>query len=262
MEVFRDNSNKKLIREYTYDQYLTLAETGDSIKGNTSSRRNGEVDWEGTETWEECVDLARNGWDVGIQKMQLQDGVLTNTGVIANTGFVGSQVNMSSYLLGLPDTMINYESLEDYNLEAVDVYIPLAFTAGYSSEDNIRYASAVVEYINELQSKYSVKLIGTFMNDFYPWEITDRIVLKEHGQNLVINNLAFAFHTAFWRRVGFAVIERTKECHGGYGSAARWAPKKDSTTKTIHLKPFMDVADQDLDLDKITPKHIRAKFNF
>jgi hypothetical protein len=187
---------------------------------NSNDSRKGDFDFTATKSFEEAVELAEYGWDAGIKQLGLSDGVLVSgNGMEVNENVCGSLVNIGNYVQGLPNNMYEFTEVREYNLEPLTIYIPLTYSARNSSEKALKYTKALIEKINEYQTTNAVKLIGFFDSDqSNGWRYISEVLIKDIDERFVINNVAFAFHPSFFRRLYFAHIETFENLDtSGYG---------------------------------------------
>jgi len=223
MEVILDIPNKK-IRSGDYLEFIDYARnrkrSTKSINSNIIDSRNTDSAWNGTETIEEAFSYAENGWDSGIKQMELSDGILSNgNGMLVNNSIQGSMVNMGNYLMGLPDNMLEFSELREFNLEELIIYVPLAYTAGNSLKKALNFAKNVTTIVNEYQSHHSVKVIGVFDTRHGNKRFINYVTIKDFNERFVLNAIAFAFHPSFFRRLWFSVLEGESFISGGYGGS-------------------------------------------
>jgi len=176
--------------------------------------------WTGTESFEEAMELATKGWESGIKQLDASNKIKVggNTEFVPNV--VGSIVNIGNYVQGVPDNMYEIQTEIEYKTERLDLYVPLSFTAGHTAKTTISRAIDIVKVINELNVDHDIRLIGIF-NSTLNGKVDqfDELIIKDYGERLVLNSLAFAFHPSFFRRICFSVRESLPECDYGYGSS-------------------------------------------
>lgn len=223
MKVIKEESKLKVLQG-SYLDFIDYAKN--QPKSEKASRlgandsRKGCFDFTATKSFDEAVELAERGWDAGIEQLDLSEGVLVSgNGMQVNENVCGSLVNIGNYVQGLPNNMYEFTELREFNLEPLTIYIPLTYSARNSSEKALKYTKALIEKINEYQTTNAVKLIGFF--DSYQadgYRLISEVLIKDTDERFVINNVAFAFHPSFFRRLYFAHIEAYENCDtSGYG---------------------------------------------
>ena len=223
MEVILDTPKKK-IRSGDYLEFIDYARnrkrSKKSIHSNIIDSRNTDSNWNGTKDIDEAFSFAENGWDSGIKQMELEDGVLSNgNGMLVNNSIQGSMVNMGNYLMGLPDNMLEFSELREFNLEELTIYIPLAYTASNSLAKALNYAKNITDIVNEYQSHHSVRVIGVFDTRHNDKRFINYVTIKDFNERFVLNAIAFAFHPSFFRRLWFSVLEGESFISSGYGGS-------------------------------------------
>ena len=222
-DYLRSSDNGTHIGRFTYRQFVDFSEK--RIKAqeaqHESSRRkeSGSNPWSGANNFEQALKLGRSGWDAGIRQLDLENGVMSDVGVEFSPNVTGAVVNMQNYLQGVPDNMFELKTRREYTLPEVTLYVPLQYSAGNSAKKAMNFTKKIVEYTNELQSKHNVRIIGFFAANFYgdvKRSVTE-VVIKDYDERFVLNNVAFAFHPAFFRRLWFAHHESMPHWSSGYG---------------------------------------------
>lgn len=214
-------------REFGYQEFITHAverKRSQRAKngGAKSSRKTekGTNTWSGVNVFSEAVELGRYGWDAGLEQLKLEEGDLTGVGVEVNPSVSGAFVNIGAYLEGSPENMFQLNERREYSLEEMDIYISLGYNCGTSYEQAMRFCQSIAKIVNKYQSKYNVRIIGRFDNQQHGCRSICDVVIKEIDTRFVLNNVAFAFHPAFFRRLWFSFIEGEEYIStAGYGSS-------------------------------------------
>lgn len=202
--------------EWTYSEFVDFAINRPEGRFK-SSRRKGNASWYGTETFEEAVNLAKHGWDSGLEQLNVEDGTLAQSGIEYETNIFGCTPHIQNHLLGLPDSMVNYVDITDYQREELTIYVILNYSAYYSDKEIFRFTLNMIQLVNEYQSKYNVKLVGRFNSKMGGVDHIEDVIIKDTDERFVINSIACALHPGFYRRLMFAHKEATSFCEGGYG---------------------------------------------
>lgn len=190
------------------------------IKGRTGSE-NGQGDWYGTDSFQECYDLASKGWDAGL-KMLESDSKINITGTVKVMHDVyGSIVDVGRYLSGAPDSMLSFVDEVNRNKPELTVYIDLAYHAGKTIEQAMDYTMYVINKINKIQVDYDVRLVGVYSLDCSNGVGNLFVVIKEIDQRFVLNSIAFSFHPAFFRRMWHVYLNSTYSIATGGGAGLR-----------------------------------------
>lgn len=244
---------------HTYNEFIEFTKTTPRAAGNKTSSEGGGYSFTKTHSLKEAYYLAENGWDAGISELAIEEGVLASTGVEFNPNVHGSTVNVPNYIQGLPDSMWEMTERREYNLTELEIFINLCYVGGKSADDALKYASNVINYVNEKQKTHNVKLTGYFasrqLNDV-TW--FNSIVIKDFDQRFVINNIAFAFHPSFFRRIWFRALETTDFIDNfGYGSPKSYDYCIEQITNMklkhkVEILPSFQHFGHNLDTNKIT----------
>lgn len=204
---------------HTYTEFIKFAKTTPRVPGNSTSSERSSYSFTKTNSLEEAYSLAENGWDAGIKELAIEQGVLSSSGIEFSPNVHGAVVNVPNYIQGLPDSMWEMTERREYNLTELEIFICLCYTYEKSSDYALKYASNVINYVNEKQKTHNVKLTGYFAaqeRNYVTW--FNNITIKDFDQRFVINNIAFAFHPSFFRRIWFRALETTDFIdNDGYG---------------------------------------------
>ena len=225
-------------REYDYSEFTDFAETSKKSTLHTNFQsRNGDKWFTGTQNFQEAINFARHGWDSGLHQLELENGTLANVGVEFEPTVAGAMVNIGAYLQGVPENMWAMRENREYLLEELTIVVPLAYSAYISEADALTFCKNIISLVNENQAKYNVKLVGTFSttqskNGRAHKHIVD-VVIKDFDVRFNINNVAFAYHPSFFRRLWFAHLENEDYCESGYGSPSTIEAVKATVTKNI-----------------------------
>lgn len=217
-----ENTPSRKITQGTYNEFLEFAV---SRKQSKESKRIGEYSrtgsssFTGTKSFKEAMHLANTGWDAGIKQLELEDGLLVSgNGVEIQNNVYGSAVNIGNYLQGLPDNMVEFSEVREYNLNPLTIYVSLNYSFSNSTKKALKFTKSIVELVNKYQSKNNVRLVGVFDLQFGDTRSITEVLIKDFDERFVINNIAFSFHPSFFRRIWFAVIEAEDFIYSGYGS--------------------------------------------
>jgi len=165
-------------------------------------------DWRGG-TNEEAEELATKGWDTGIKSLTPEYTAFRNFGNTPRPSFAGSKINIPAIIGN--DPRVYYKLKNKVNaMQRLVVWIPLGFSGGNTSEEVLSYGKSALEYVAELNKNHDVSVNAYYFvkvaseNTYYNYSCK----LKEFGQNMVINNFAYALHPSFTRVMGFRLQEQ------------------------------------------------------
>jgi hypothetical protein len=205
---------------FGYGEFINFGTTTpkhENCKEESSKKECSEGGWSGTDTWETAVKYAKHGWDAGIKNMQ--DYLQTDSTLInVEHSLVGHAVDVGRFLQGVPDTMVTFYDDSYRNKAPLTVYTKLTYLADVSGENAMEYTSKILETIAILNRTFNVKLVGVF--DSINKHTTNMVLvnIKDTDERFVLNNLAFAYNPAFFRRFWFKWLETTSMWSQGYGS--------------------------------------------
>lgn len=220
----------------------------------TSSRKKDKDGWSGTKDFKQAMEYARVGYDAGIKQLELENGILANVGTKFEAGVYGSVVNMSSYLQGLPDNMFAMKEEREYNMPLLTIYVSLSYHAGNDKKKAMRFSKSITSLVNSRQAKFNIKLVGMFYTEQNGKDFMTEVLIKDFDQRFVLNNVAFAFHPSFFRRLWFSHLEGelcADTC--GYGRTAsgnkleRYIKKEHAKGSAILLPSLEDLGNGTFD---------------
>lgn len=205
---------------------------------NGSSRRAdyGRSSWSGTETWEQAIDLATNGW-MGIREQvdNLSTSLIAqiretlNVGIDYVHGPFGSALDIGLYAQGIPTCIVRPVFVEQPNhRKVVRILISTGATSDIDTEAIIRRGIAVTALVELLQAANRAVEIyaeatcvpgGRSEKDLF----TALVQLKEASEPLDINRVMFAMgHPAWHRRITFAIRESARDLPNGAAIVRRF----------------------------------------
>lgn len=247
--------------DWTYREFLdhvknTPRSEHSQARGFDYSQK-GSANFTQTKGLDHALDLASNGWDAGLQQLDPKDGVAMQGNTYFEPNVHGSMPHVQNYIQGLPLTMYQPVSETEYNRPEVTVVFRIGYSADVDSKKVIRFAKAAAGYINKLQQHNNIQVVGVHCSgNMRSGTMVGRITIKELNERFVLNNLAFAFHPSFFRRLYFKHYETTDELRSsGYGvpsSEEEYIKEAKKLTKgTTHIIPCTESVDAQWDDSKI-----------
>jgi hypothetical protein len=247
--------SKVVKTEFTYTSLVDFAiNRPHRAKSDRTSSRDGRPAFSGTDSFEQAVEYAKTGWDVGLEKFKLED-VVTASGMIELQPRVqGFLPHIPNYINGFPEQMFHLEDVKDYNLPEINIYAPLNYNSFIKADQAIEYAKSLARIVNQLSASHKVKLIGISCTQMYSGtKYIDQVVIKDYDESLVINCVAFAFHPSFLRRLIFSVLESREDLDSGYGSTITWYKPylelDNIPSNSLFVNNIMRIVDAGLDLN-------------
>lgn len=225
------------IETYSYRGLIDYSQTREVASHKMNSARNGTQSFTQTESFEEAIDFAVNGWDLGLEQYKIQDGILTNGTTHLNPSLSGCMPHVQNYIMGFPQQMYDLYDEREYNLPTLDIIVPLSYAGIVEGSDALIFSKSLVAYINKKASTRNIRLTGVFASKQGKTDSFQFITLKDFDEAMVINNLAFAFHPSFFRRIWFSVMESKDYLNWGYG-------------KSILGKEYLNIVKENIDSTK------------
>lgn len=225
MERRMENNPDKLME---FDSWNDLVEySARKPKISSVSRETDRIDWSGTNTHEDAVKLARNGWhDAGLKAVDISQAYFTQLSeAVKHENYeydvTGEILDVASFISGTPEYWLSpVESTETVPSENEIIKVVLnGFFSGGINHEAIKARGAVIVALIQLleHSGKRVKLIYhvPFWN-----KKQFRATVKEAGEELDVSRLMFVCaHPAMFRRIAFGLYEQhPSEFEAGYGS--------------------------------------------
>ena len=234
---------------------------------NCESRKVGNADWAGTNTYQEAEALARYGWSDGlkllVEKIHLADAALEPKPGIGRTkkhSVAGYYPNPARAAAGEMLSMVQpLRPKADPGGNLVKIRYDISRARSVDTSTIMNMGAALASYINMLEeSRYVVHLEA--YSETKPLSsgsaLSFRFPLKKAGYSLSAADLVFWLaHPAALRRIEFSAMERLdieKWYAHGYGRAACVTPPP---ADTLYLR--IDDAGHDVKtcLENIRRKH-------
>lgn len=207
-------------------RFESLRELGEFVRNtprvwrvNHSLTNPADKSWDLGAGFEGAVNMAINGWIEGAERVQeaLKAFPAKTPKPDTRTDVYGFRPHVPRFCAGAPDSMIRHANTAETGAGAVlTLIVPLNAQASTGAESMANFGIAVAQYVNQLETDGTrVELIGCICNN---WEYLNpkslrhsfSWTIKNADQPLDLAVIAFAIgHPAMWRRLGFAVMERT-----------------------------------------------------
>jgi hypothetical protein len=214
--------------KYRFDslpEYSQWLKATPKIWQHNSSQGKRDYDWDLGAGYDKACDLARYGWIEGAQAMQDSLKAFTPMSVAPDTltDFYGHRPHVARYCAGAPDNMLRYDREgRDGSGRVVTLLVPIAVNCHTQAECFTNFGVGVVQYINQLETDgLRVEVHSGIALEYNMHRMTCTTQIKSADQQLDLAVVAFAIgHPAMFRRLGFAMIERSALPEtGGYGGA-------------------------------------------
>lgn len=205
---------------------------GQSARGGSS--------WSGTATFEDAVELARNGWAAGGEMIaeytkEILPSIMSRVALpeIIHDYSGGSTIDMGRFMEGDPECFyIEHDSeitreVNQNQGKIIKIVVNLAVSAGISENLITARGSAVVALIDALEATGKrVELWAVCAIRYGGNQYETQIIVKRPNEPLNIDALAFTLaHPSMLRRMWFAQLENEKDgssfgAYGNYGYPA------------------------------------------
>lgn len=191
----------------------------------SSQNNRARLEWDLNAGYAGALEMARNGWNDGAQRMQeaLKAFPSRTPEPDTRTDVYGFRPHVPRFCAGAPDSMIRHTTVAETGAGRVlTLAVAINANAGTSAVCMSNFGVAVAQYINQLETDGTrVELMITQVNQFRSWRTCQAITLKHADQPLDLAVVAFAIgHPAMFRRLGFAAMERSAApAQVGYGMA-------------------------------------------
>lgn len=207
------------IREFdslnNFYEYITTTPLNDTFcwkKGGLSSTV-GSKQFTGTESFEEAVNLFKDGWDDMAKKLTKKLKVTQNQTMCSEVqktvyDIVGFQCSVPRYLQGIPTSMVN-KKLVPIKQKVVTLNKDFSYNCSIETEDIIEASIKTMEVVKRIEAQ------GTRVNLNIIFGITAgntreivKIRIKSANERVNISKLAFPLvHPSMFRRLCFRYIE-------------------------------------------------------
>jgi hypothetical protein len=174
--------------------------------------KKGTKSFTGTESYEEALDLLKNGWSEGAKKLthELKVSNKKNQDVIKRAVFdvVGFQASVPRYLQGIPTNMVNKKTFKQ-KAKVVTLVKSISYHAGISTKQIMDDSVKFLQIIQEIEKQ------GIRVNVHVSWAATVgneqfalRLPIKKANERFNISKMSFPLlHPSFLRRIVFRALE-------------------------------------------------------
>lgn len=180
----------------------------------SSVNHHPDRDWDLFAGYQASVDMARNGWVEGAERVQeaLKEFAPATPQPDTKTDFYGFRPHVPRFCAGAPDNMIRHAPVADMGVGRVlTLAVPVNALGHVSAKGMSNFGVAVAQYVNQLEmTGMRVELIGMMVSDVSGQRCAHSWVVKHADQPLDLAVVAFTIgHPAMFRRLGFALRERS-----------------------------------------------------
>ena len=250
----RRKQGQTLTVESTYSEVIDKMRTGVLKDNDMRSSKTGDKSFTGTDTFDEAVHLAVNGWDEGRSELAqsaefasaLVQQIDQPTWEFAPSG---AMPHIPAAAAGVPDNMMTlYENDTNRKMPIVTMYVDIGATWNTTTEAMIRRGGAIVALVDQIEaSGKRVQIVATSATETHGVEfdgvntskLIHKITIKEAGEHLDIDRVAFATaHPAMLRRIWFRLVEiHADGIVSGYGNVGK-LKAEDIESNAMYVPPM------------------------
>lgn len=204
----------------TYNDFLnkTIKEPRKARYTDSENISDHWTGWSGSKDFAEALNYAKFGWNAGIKEIGQEGSLQVSGGSKITKGVAGAIPDIPAFLSGVPENMFTYVDEVPHNRDQVTLFVPLTYSSGYRVSDALLFCKDIVKEANKLGAKNDLRIVGMFGCDMPYDKVIDYIIIKGFDQQLVLNNIAFSMHPAFFRRLYFRRLETYENLPAGYGT--------------------------------------------
>tara|TARA_B110000116_G_C16768965_1_gene552326 strand:- start:510 stop:1277 length:768 start_codon:yes stop_codon:yes gene_type:complete len=210
---------KKVVDIYNYREFVDKALNRERHESNPKASRTGSSSFTQTESFDETIKFATEGWDLGLEEFKIEDGVMTSGTTHLNPSLAGCMPHVQNYIMGFPQQMYDLYDEREYNLPTLDLIVSLGYAGRVGGSDALNFSKSLVGYINKMSATHNIRLTGVFATKQRNTNYDVIVKLKDFDKAMVLNNIAFAFHPSFFRRLWFSIAESKPFLSSGYGQS-------------------------------------------
>ncbi len=229
---------------HSWGEFLDFAIAGSGKHGLKSSKDRDES-FTGTESWDQCLEIARNGWAEGEARTSAISATILDkvTGLIEHEQVVydveGIGLDVATYLNGEPECWQRFDTeiTEGQGTKHVKIVFNATVSGGISKniiEARGATVAALVQALEFAGTRVELWVLAICTADWKSKgpDYEARVLVKAADQELDMSRVAFALaHPSMLRRLGFACMEShevaAKELSLGYGNPQRAVDKGD-----------------------------------
>jgi hypothetical protein len=209
-----------------------LAQDAPAGSGHESRKDRQTEEWDLSTGYAGAIAAYTGGWSEGAQKVyELAETIRPPRPLATRTAFhssvAGAFPNVGAFLAGNPKSMYAVSKKTAQGRPFVHLAIPVGFAWSVNAEHAFNRGCALVALIDALETAgCRVKVTALIVTDRAPASahFVARFGVKDYGDRLDVDQIIFTVaHPAFFRRIGFAIFERSEhaavraESTRGYG---------------------------------------------
>lgn len=209
-----------------FDVVKYIRDTPATWQGHESSRKpSTDYSWDLGCNYQGALKLADLGWADGARNMAVGlERLRPNaTATYRKYSVAGTRPSIGRYLSGNPRYMYSNKRNEA-SKPAVRIAVNICANAGARAEYMANYGLAIASYAEQLEKAgYPVEILAVLPDDLHTTKVQRAVyswTVKDINARMNFSDVAFSIgHPACFRRLGFALLERTP-CRyvSGHGS--------------------------------------------
>lgn len=255
-----------LLDFYNYINNTPINGAFEYRKHDLSSTKKSKNNWSGTDSYEEAVELFKNGWTIGAQdltkKLKLAETDKQVQMAAKNIlSMCGYQAIVPLYLNGVPNNMVN-KKMVPIKQKVITINKALSASAAVSSQTLMNESVKCFQIVKKIEAS-GVRVNLNLM--ISTGHVVVKIRLKSSTEKLNISKLAFPLvHTSMFRRLYFRFVEVyptiPKNYTWGYGRVPNEDEFRKACEKGEILLPTLLRCGNESELQTLTVDELIAKF--
>ena len=237
-------------------KYLCDTPFNDAFRWSSHSSVNGDYYFTKTRTFEDAVDLLKNGWDsmtpTLVQKLNIATKhdapVMKQRNVLSVSGY---QPVVPLYLAGVPTNMIS-KQLVAVKSKVINVTKLVNYSGGTSVDTMIEESIKAMQIVKKLEAQGYRCNLNVALGTQEDVRLICKVQIKSANERLNVSKLCFPMvHPSMLRRLFFRFIEvnpeTTQRFVHGYGRPVKFEEMKKAFPGDIIIPSVLTT-----DIDKIT----------
>ena len=226
--------------------YITTTEINKAFEHKSLHSIHGSEDFTGTKSFEEAVELFKNGWTEKAKELTQKLKVIENE-VEVNTkqkpclSMQGYQAVVPLYLHGVPNNMVN-KKMVPVKQKVITINKPISYAARISKQQILEESIKALQVIKKIEAQ------GVRCNLNIVWAVSAgktiivKVRIKSSTEKLNISKLAFPLvNPSMLRRLAFRFLEVypgvTEAFTWGYGTPVNTLDIKDELEDDSYYLP-------------------------
>lgn len=207
--------------------YLCNTPFNDAFRWSNHASVKDDYDFTQTHSFEEAVDLMRNGWSQMANRLNTKlnikmKQVQTTTKRKQQLGVAGFQPIVPLYLAGVPTNMLSQVQVK-LKSKVINIIKPFSYSAAVTTETIVEESVKTLQIVRQLENQgYRVNLSVAVGSEKSGTQLCAKVLIKSANEKLNVSKTAFPLvHPSMLRRLFFRYIEvcpnTTKDFVHGYG---------------------------------------------